>query len=96
MNYLSSVSDPLIADPATLRWDDEADMVVVGFGGAGATAALQARELGGDVIALDHVRRRNWIAYFLRMATFTGSQSAPVTTRAVASTTGVPGSVRPL
>jgi 3-oxo-5alpha-steroid 4-dehydrogenase len=53
MNYLSSVSDPLIADPATLRWDDEADMVVVGFGGAGATAALQARELGGDVIALD-------------------------------------------
>ena len=53
MDYLSSVSDPLIADPDTLRWDDEADMVVVGFGGAGATAALQARELGGDVIALD-------------------------------------------
>jgi 3-oxo-5alpha-steroid 4-dehydrogenase len=48
------ISAPLVAstvdDPA---WDDEADLVVVGFGGAGAAAAIQARELGADVIVLD-------------------------------------------
>lgn len=54
MDYLSSVGDPLVvADGEKPDWNDEADMVIVGFGGAGAAAALQARELGGDVIALD-------------------------------------------
>ena len=36
-----------------IDWDDSADFIVVGFGGAGATAALRARENGLDVIALD-------------------------------------------
>jgi len=36
-----------------MTWDDEADVVVVGFGGAGAVAALQAQEEGADVVALD-------------------------------------------
>lgn len=35
------------------NWDDEADVVVIGFGGAGVIAALQAREQGADVVALD-------------------------------------------
>ncbi len=35
------------------RWDEEADVVVVGFGGAGACAAIEAREAGAEVIALD-------------------------------------------
>ena len=35
------------------EWDDEADVVVVGFGGAGACAALQAKESGADVLVLD-------------------------------------------
>ncbi|MFE3542710.1 FAD-binding protein [Nocardia sp. NPDC059177] len=34
-------------------WDDEADVVVVGYGGAGVSAALAARETGADVLALD-------------------------------------------
>ncbi len=34
-------------------WDAAADVVVVGFGGAGAAAALAAREAGADVLALD-------------------------------------------
>lgn len=34
-------------------WDDEADVVVVGFGGAGACAALEARAQGADVVVLD-------------------------------------------
>lgn len=34
-------------------WTDETDVVVVGFGGAGAVAAIEAVEKGADVIALD-------------------------------------------
>ncbi len=34
-------------------WDDEADVVVVGYGGAGVSAALAARESGADVLAVD-------------------------------------------
>ncbi|WP_181696033.1 FAD-binding protein [Nocardia sp. GTS18] len=36
-----------------LTWDDEADVVVVGYGGAGVTTALAARERGADVLAID-------------------------------------------
>ena len=36
-----------------LAWDEEADLVVVGFGGAGVAAALQAVELGAQVVSLD-------------------------------------------
>lgn len=41
------------ADPDALAWDDEADVVVVGFGGAGAAAALEARERGASVLILE-------------------------------------------
>jgi 3-oxo-5alpha-steroid 4-dehydrogenase len=34
-------------------WDYEADVVVVGFGGAGVCAALEAKEAGADVLAID-------------------------------------------
>jgi 3-oxo-5alpha-steroid 4-dehydrogenase len=34
-------------------WDVEADVVVVGFGAAGACAALEAAEAGADVVVLD-------------------------------------------
>jgi 3-oxo-5alpha-steroid 4-dehydrogenase len=34
-------------------WDIEADVVVVGFGAAGACAALEAAEAGADVVILD-------------------------------------------
>ena len=36
-----------------VAWDVETDFVVVGFGGAGAAAALQAREQGLEVVAID-------------------------------------------
>jgi len=42
-----------IDDPSALRWDDTADLVVVGFGGAGVAAALEAAERGVKVLALD-------------------------------------------
>jgi len=45
---------PIIVDDAdAVEWDRQADVVVVGFGGAGASAALQARETGAEVILLD-------------------------------------------
>jgi 3-oxo-5alpha-steroid 4-dehydrogenase len=34
-------------------FDDEADIIVVGFGIAGACAALEARQLGGDVLVVE-------------------------------------------
>lgn len=36
-----------------IDWDDEADAVIVGFGGAGAAAALEAAERGRSVIVID-------------------------------------------
>ena len=41
------------AGPESVEWDRRADVVVVGFGGAGATTALRGAELGLSVIALD-------------------------------------------
>lgn len=35
------------------RWDDEADLVVVGLGMAGACAALEAADAGGEVLVLE-------------------------------------------
>ena len=35
------------------RFDEERDVVVVGFGGAGACASIEARDAGADVLALD-------------------------------------------
>lgn len=50
----TGVEAPLvITDADAVDWADEADLVVVGFGGAGAAAALQARECGLDVLAID-------------------------------------------
>ncbi len=42
-----------VVDAAQLRWDDSADMLVVGFGGAGVCAALEARGQGASVLALE-------------------------------------------
>ncbi len=36
-----------------VRWDDEADLLVVGYGGAGAATAIAAADLGADVLVLE-------------------------------------------
>jgi len=52
--WSSYVQEPIqVADAETERWDDVADVVVVGFGGAGVCAALEARAHGADVLAVD-------------------------------------------
>jgi 3-oxo-5alpha-steroid 4-dehydrogenase len=50
----SYVEAPLQIDHAdAVEWSDSADVVVVGFGGAGACAALEAKSRGVDVLAID-------------------------------------------
>jgi 3-oxo-5alpha-steroid 4-dehydrogenase len=49
--YVQPALQVTSADDVT--WDDSADVLVVGFGGAGVSAALQAREQGADVLALE-------------------------------------------
>lgn len=44
---------PLVIDPETYRWDHEADIVIVGFGGAGIAAAVEGLENGLSVTAVD-------------------------------------------
>ena len=52
--WFSTVQAPLEVDSAdAVSWDDSADLVVVGFGGAGACAALEGLEQGGSVIVVD-------------------------------------------
>jgi len=43
----------LLHDSAITSWDESADVLVVGFGGAGASAAIEARRTGADVMVLE-------------------------------------------
>ena len=45
-------TEPRCASSVT-EWHDEADVVVVGYGGAGVCAALEAARAGADVLALE-------------------------------------------
>jgi len=38
---------------ADLAWDDASDVVVIGFGAAGACASIEAADAGADVLVLD-------------------------------------------
>jgi 3-oxo-5alpha-steroid 4-dehydrogenase len=52
--WASPVEAPLVIERAEAqRWDESADLVVAGFGGAGVAAALEAAEHGVKVLALD-------------------------------------------
>lgn len=42
-----------LEDPDATQWDEETDVAVVGFGGAGACAAIAAAEDGARVVAID-------------------------------------------
>lgn len=50
----SYVAEPLTLDTENaIDWHDSADVVIVGYGGAGACAALEAKAQGADVLAID-------------------------------------------
>lgn len=64
MIEVETVSPPLlIEDAETIAWDDEADVVVVGYGGTGACAALQAHESGAKVLIVDRFEGGGATAY---------------------------------
>ncbi len=53
-NWHSVIEAPqVVNDEVEINWDHTADVVVVGWGAAGAAAALEARERGLQVVALD-------------------------------------------
>jgi len=43
----------IIENPENFQWDQTADLIVAGFGGAGAAAAIEAKDNGLDVLVLD-------------------------------------------
>jgi 3-oxo-5alpha-steroid 4-dehydrogenase len=50
---MSNLTPLVVDDVERAQWDDVADLVVVGLGAAGITAALDARERGAAVVVLD-------------------------------------------
>ena len=53
-HWHSAVLAPMqVASAAEVAWDVEADLIVAGFGGAGVATALEARERGLSVAAID-------------------------------------------
>jgi 3-oxo-5alpha-steroid 4-dehydrogenase len=53
-HWFSEVGPPeVLADPEAVAWDDAADFVIIGYGGAGVSAAVQGAEKGLDVLAVD-------------------------------------------
>lgn len=53
-DWNSQVEAPLVLNnPDSAVWAETADVVVVGFGAAGACAAIEAKENGADVLAID-------------------------------------------
>ena len=48
---------PISADSIT-SWDDEADVVIAGYGVAGAAAAVEAARAGADVLVVE--RTGSW------------------------------------
>jgi 3-oxo-5alpha-steroid 4-dehydrogenase len=58
-----SLSPRRIDDVDAIAWDEATDVLVVGFGGAGVCAALQARQDGAEVLAVDRFRGGGATAY---------------------------------
>jgi 3-oxo-5alpha-steroid 4-dehydrogenase len=52
--WFSNIEAPqIVANPNLVNWNDEADLVVIGLGGAGVAAANEALDNGSSVIAID-------------------------------------------
>lgn len=52
--WYSDVQPPrVVTDPEGTSWDEEVDVAVVGFGGAGACAAIEAADNGAEVMVFD-------------------------------------------
>jgi 3-oxo-5alpha-steroid 4-dehydrogenase len=50
---MGNLTPIVVEDAEREQWDEVADLVVVGLGAAGITAAIESRERGADVVLLD-------------------------------------------
>ncbi len=48
--------------PETIEWDHETDVLVIGFGGAGGCAAIEAFDAGADVAVIEKQGEQNYIS----------------------------------
>ena len=55
--WAPSLASALPAEAVPRRWDAEADLVIVGGGGAGLVSAITARERGATVLVLEKAAR---------------------------------------
>lgn len=53
----TAAAAPMVGVPE--KWDDEADIIIVGYGGSGSVAALSATDQGSSVIVLEKDTGRN-------------------------------------
>lgn len=54
MRHDLKIPEPIVvSSDRDIAWDETSDVVVVGFGGAGAAAAVQARQVGAEVLIVD-------------------------------------------
>lgn len=53
-SFCTPIQTPLrVADSSALLWDEHCDVLIIGWGAAGACSALEARALGADVLIAD-------------------------------------------
>lgn len=52
-NSMHDLEPVVLDDPEQAPWDETTDVVVVGLGASGASAAIEARERGAEVVVLD-------------------------------------------
>ena len=52
-DWYSQIKEPLVKSESSISWDEEADVVVIGCGGAGISAALEAAERRQKVLIID-------------------------------------------
>lgn len=53
-SFYTPIQTPLhVADSSALLWDEHCDVLIIGWGAAGACSALEARALGADVLIAD-------------------------------------------
>lgn len=63
----SEKQDYRYLDPATLKFEDEADVLIIGSGAAGLSASITARQKGASVLCLEYTS-----SYMLSDATLSG------------------------
>lgn len=54
---LASISSRAVEAAPSMKWDAETDVLVIGYGGAGACCAIEAAKSGSNVLILEKMGR---------------------------------------